>query len=370
MLFTTSKENLNAAVNAVQKAINPKSIIPLYTCIKLDVRDNVAILTGAGLDISIECSIPVQMEKEGSALIPARYFGDIIRRLPDIPITLEHTESMEMTLRYEKSVFTLKTISADDFPSPDEFKGGLDFSISADILKKMVRQSSFAASADDMKGVFTGLLWEINGKELSIVGTDTHRLAWVKGQISNNEIINDDEVKGSFIIPARIAVEISRLIQEESCHVQADNKTVYFAFDHTKINCHMLQGNFPNFRQVIPASFVTEVQVDNKLLRDAADRIALFSTMNDTSSTIHMEIDDGMMSIHSRSDIGFGREEIPVRQEGEDMKISFNSRYITDVFKVIDGDEVNIRLSGQLSAGVMKEKEDESFLYLVLPVKV
>jgi DNA polymerase-3 subunit beta len=234
----------------------------------------------------------------------------------------------------------------------------------------MIRQSSFAASADEMKAVFTGLLWEINGKELSIVGTDTHRLAWVKGQISNNEIINDDEIKGSFIIPARIAIEIARLMQEENCHIQADKNTVFFAFDNIRVNCRVLEGNFPNFRQVIPEKFVTEVQVDSKALRDAADRISLFSTMNDTSSTIHLEIAENVLTIHSRSDIGFGREEIMIRQEGEDINISFNSRYITDVFKVIDGDEVSIQLSGQLSAGVMREKEDEDFLYLVLPVKV
>ena len=370
MRFTTSKDNLNTAVNAVQRAINPKSIIPVYSCIKIDVKDNMAVFTGTGLDVSIECSIPVQTDLEGSALVSAKFFGDIIRKLPDMPITIEHTESMEMAIRYEKSIFTLRTTLSNDFPPFGIFKGGLDFNISAEAIKKLIRQSSFAASPDEVKNVFTGLLWEIDGEDISVIGTDTHRLAWVKGKIKNNEIVNDDEIKGSFIIPSRIASDISRLVQDGVCHVQADNNTVYFTFDNIKINCRILEGVFPNFRQVIPEKFITEIQVENRLLRDAADRIALFSTSNDTSSTINIEINEGVMSIHSRSDIGFGREEFPVEHNGEDISIAFNSRYITDIFKVTDGNEVNLKFSGQLSAGIMRDKEDDDFIYLILPIKV
>lgn len=374
MLFTTSRDNLNAAVNAAQKAINPKSIIQIYSCIKLDVKDNAAVFTGAGLDVSIECTIPVHAEREGNALIPAKYFGDIIRKLPDLPITIEHTDSMELTIKYEKSVFTIKTITPEEFPSLDEFKGGLDFSLTAETLKKLIRQSSFASSSDEMKAVFTGLLWEVNGEELSIVGTDTHRLAWIKGPIKNNDYEKDDdnilEIKGSFIIPSRIAVEISRLIQDDVCHIRADKNTAYFAFDNIKLCCRMMAGTFPDFRQVVPSRFVTSINVNSKALRDAADRISLFSTSSDTSSTIHFEVAGGVLSIHSRSDIGFGREEIMVNHEGEDINISFNSHYITDVFKAIDGESVDIQLSGQLSAGIIREVDDESFLYLILPVKV
>jgi len=366
MLITTSKENLNFAINAAQKAINPKSIIPLYSCIKLEVKDNLAIFTGAGLDISVECSIPVQTEKEGCVLIPSKHFGDIVRRLPDIPIVLEHTESMEMNIRFEKSLFTLKTMSVDGFPPFEAFKGGLDFTVPSELFKKLVRQSSFAASTDELKAVFTGILWEVNGEELSLVGTDTHRLAWARGAINSP----DKDAKGSFIIPARIANEVSRLMQDEACHIQADSNTVFFTFDNIRINARILEGTFPDYRRVIPNQFVTGVHVNNKQLRDATERISLFSVANDASSTIHMDISDSVLSIHSRSDIGFGREEFNVQQEGDDINIAFNSRYITDVFKVIDAEDIDINLSGQLSAGIVREKDDENFLYLVLPVKV
>ena len=366
MLFTTSKENLNNAISAVQKAINPKSIIPVYSCIKIEVSDNIAVFTGAGLDVSIECAIPVQMEREGTALIPARYFGDIVRRLPDIPITLEHSESMEMTIRYEKSIFTLRTMSVDDFPVMDSVHGDLSFSVSAETLKKLIRQSSFAASADELKGVFTGILWEVNDNELSLIGTDTHRLAWSKGLVA----IEKAEAKGSFIIPARITVEIARLIQNDECRIKADKNTVFFAFDNIRINCRMLEGSFPNYRQVIPVRFITTVKADSKVLKDATERISLFAVANETSNTIHLEVAESVLSVHSRSDIGFGREEIQVEHEGDEIQIAFNSRYITDFFKVAEKDNVMILLSGQLSAGIMKDDDDDDFLYLVLPIKV
>ena len=365
MRITTSKENLNTAINAVQRAINPKSIIPLYLCIKLEVKGNTAIFTGIGLDISIECSIPVQTEKEGCALIPSRYFGDIVRRLPDIPITLEHTDSMELSIRYDQSIFTLKTLPADDFPPIAAFSEGQSFSVPAETIIWMIRKSSFAASTDETKAIFTGLLWEINGEELSLVGTDTHRLAWAKGLAQ----VDNQEISTSFIIPAKTAIEISRLIQNDDCHVLFEKNTVLFSFENIRISCQVMKGIFPNYQQVIPDRFITSLYVDNKTLRDATERISLFSSSGDTSSSIHLEITDGTLSLYSQSDIGFGREDFLVEHEGENLTISFNSRYITDVFKVIDGDRISFELTGQLSAGIMKEKDQNDFLYLLLPVK-
>ena len=366
MLFTTAKENLLTAVNAVQRAINQKSIIPTYSCIKIDVREHMAVFMGTGLDISIECTIPVQMEKEGSALVPARYFSDIVRRLPNIPITVEHTASMEMSLRYEKSVFTLRTLPVDDFPLMPSFQDGLSFSISAESLKKLIRQSTFAASPDELKAVFTGILWEIDEDALSLVGTDTHRLAWSKSKF----VTEDPAQKGSFIIPAKITSEIGRLLEQDDCIVQAEKNAVFFAFDNIKMHCRVLEGIFPNYKQVVPQAFQTTIKIDGRILKEAAERISLFAESNDTSNTIQMEAEEGKLSLYSQSDIGFGREEFAIMQEGEAMHIAFNARYITDVFKAIEGEKVSMQLSGQLSAGIIKEEGDPDFLYLVLPVKV
>jgi len=384
MRITTSKESLNTAISVVQRAINQKSIIPLYSCIKLEVRGNVAVFTGTGLDTIIECSIPVQTEREGVALIPARYFGDIVRRLPDIPVTLEHSENLEMTIRYDKSVFTIRTMASDDFPSMEPYRGSLAFSVEPNTFKRLVRQSSFAASTDEMKAVFTGLLWEISGDEVSVVGTDTHRLAWTKGSIvredqgniedskgkENNDAPDDKETNASFIIPARIAAEIARLIQSDDCIIRVEKNTVFFSFDQIKISCRVLEGTFPNYRQVIPGKFVTSIKVDSNLLRDTTERTSLFAASGETSSTIHLDIEDGALSVYSQSDIGFGREEIEVLQDGDNLKIAFNARYLTDVFKVMEGEKTDMQFSGQLSACVMREEGDKNFLYLVLPIKV
>lgn len=366
MLITTSKENLLTGINAVSKAINPKSIIPIYSCIKLEATESSLHFTGASLDMGIQCVIPVQVSREGAAVIPARYFGDIVRRLPDVPITLDLSDPSEMTIKYDRSFFTLKTMTLEDFPTLPVFKEGLDFAVPSEHLKRMVRQTSFAASTDELKAVFTGLLWEIEGKTLRMVGTDTHRLSISQGEIK----IDDAQSKGSFIFPARTAMEISRLIQDEDCRVQVDKNIVYFTFENIKINCRMLEGQFPNYRQVIPSSFKTEIQVDAKEIQDAVERISLFAISGDTSNTIHLEIKEMSLTIHSRSEIGFGKEELAIQQQGEDMKISFNAKYLADVFKVLDTEKVNISFSGPLSAGIVKIPENEDFLYLVLPVRV
>jgi DNA polymerase-3 subunit beta len=299
-------------------------------------------------------------------LVNSRYFSDVVRRLPDVPITLELSDSMELTIRYEKSYITLRTMDAADFPPFPAFKGGLDFQLSSETLKRLVRQTSFTASTDDLKAVFTGLLWEINGEEIGLVGTDTHRLSWSKGAIN----IENKEAKGNFIIPAKIAQEISRLIQDDACHIQAEKNTVFFTFDDIKIYCRVLEGSFPNYRKVIPEQYVTTIQAESKKMRDAVERISLFALSDGDTSTINLEIADSQLIIHSRSDVGFGREEMEIEQSGENLTIAFNSRYINDIFKVTDGDKISIQLSGKLSAGVMKDPSEKDFLYLVLPVRV
>jgi DNA polymerase-3 subunit beta len=178
-------------------------------------------------------------------------------------------------------------------------------------------------------------------------------------------------MNNSFIVPAKTIIEIARLLQDEPCHIQAEKSTVFFSFANIRVFCRVLKGVFPEFRKVIPSKFVSEIQFESRLLRDAAERISLFSSSTDSSSTVNLEFEEDILNIHSRSDIGFGREELKVAHEGEDISISFNSRYLTDVFKMIEGDKtVTMKLSGPLSAGIINEKDDDDFLYLILPVKV
>lgn len=367
MLITTSKENLLAGINAVQRAINAKSIIPVYSCIKLLASGSTLTFTGVSLDMGIQCQIPVQIDQEGTAVIPARYFSDIVRRLPDVPITLDLKDTNEMTIRYEKSFFSLKTMPAEDFPPLPEFKGGTDFFITAETIKTMIRQTAFAASTDEMKAVFTGLLWEVEGNTLRMVGTDTHRLAFSQGTITVN---HSESTHGTFIFSAKTASEISRLIQEEDCRVQVEKNMVFFTFENIKINCRLLEGQFPNYRQVIPSQFKTKIQANAKVLQDSSERISLFALSGDTSNTIHLEITENNLMIHSKSEIGFGKEEIGIEKSGDDLKISFNSRYLTDAFKVLETDLITIEFSGPLSAGVMRIPDNDNFLYLILPVRV
>ncbi|MDR1193300.1 MAG: DNA polymerase III subunit beta [Peptococcaceae bacterium] len=367
MRLITSRENLLTAVNAASKAINPKSIIPVYAHVKLEAKDNNVILTGVNLESSIECAVPAQVEKEGSALIPAKLLGDIVRRLPEVSLTLETKDDAEIILRYENSFFTLRTQPDTDFPSLPSFKGGLEFSVEADALRKLIRQTFFAASLDDAKTIFTGLLWEIAKGELGIIGTDSHRLAWARGPAA----AGDETVEGSFVIPARIASEVARLLQGEPCHIQADQNTVFFSFDQIKITCRLMEGIYPAFRDVIPTDFVTCLKADSRQLSNSIERVSLFAASNEQSSIINFDITDtGVMTLHSRSKEGYGQEEMAVEISGENLEIAFNGRYMSDMLKVTEAEKVEIKLSGKLSAGTMQAENDPLFLYLILPVRV
>ena len=367
MLLTTTKDNLVFAINAALKAINPKSILPFYSCLKIETFQGQAIITGASLEMSVSCSIPVQVEKEGAILVPAKHFGEIIRRLPDTIIELSVTTGEELEIRYENSFFSLKTMSADSFPPLPTFGAGLDFSIEADTMKRMIKQTGFAASVDEIKAVFTGLFWEVEGDSLNIVSTDTHRMALAKGAIENKET----QSKGQFIIPAKTAGEIARLLQDSPCRVQVEKNLVFFSFEQIKIHCRMLEGQFPNYRLVIPSQFSTELVFDVKAFYHCVERISLFALEGESTSSINMDVrENGEVVIHSRSAIGAGRETIFGEMQGATLQIAFNARYLADVFKVTEGESMEMKLSGALTAGIMRVPGEEGFLYLVLPMRV
>ena len=367
MLFTTTKDNLVFAINAALKAINPKSILPFYSCLKIETNQGQAVITGASLEMSISCSIPVQVEKEGAILVPARYFGEIVRKLPDTSIEISVTTGEEVEIRYENSFFSLKTMSADNFPPLPVFGEGLDFSVAPEVMKRMVKQTSFAASVEEVKAIFTGLLWEVDGDALSIVSTDTHRMSLSKGIIENQ----DKQAKGQFVIPAKIAGEIARLLLDSPCRVQVEKNLVFFSFEQIKIHCRMLEGQFPNYRLVIPSQFSTELVFDVKPFYHSVERISLFALDSEVTNSINLDVkENGEIVLHSRSEIGAGRETIKGDIKGDALQIAFNARYLADVFKVTEGERMEMKLSGPLTAGIMRVPGEENFLYLVLPMRV
>ena len=365
MKITATKENLLFGVSAVQKAVNAKNTLPILTCIKLETQGANLSFTATDLDVGIQCDVPVEIIEEGSVVIPARYFTEIVRKLPDSVITLELVHDNELLIQYDHSQLNLKTMPVDEFPKLPEVEGEHKLAIQALKIKQMIKQIVFACSTDEGRPLFTGVLCEIENNEIRMISTDTHRLALKKEYIKN-----DLKNSFSFIVPAKILAEMARLIQddEEICYMSIAKNLATFTISNIQIVCRLFDGQFPNYKQVIPTQYTLKIKTNTKLLQEAVERISLFS-LNNTSNTIQLKVEKNSLTLFSESELGKGYEQIKLESEGDPVEIAFNYRYLLDVFRVLEDETLTIEFTGPLSPGIIRPVESDNFLYLVLPVR-
>lgn len=366
MKITALKDNLLMGVSAVQKAVSTKNTLPILTCIKIEAKNNMLYFFGTDLEMGIQIHVPAEVIFEGVTVVPARHFIEIVRKLPSSLITLHLTGENELSIQYENSQLTLRTLSSADFPALPEVLGDYEIHIQASLFKQMIKQTAFSAGTDEGRPLFTGILFETENDKIRMIATDTHRLALRQGVPKSQP-----ESPQSFIIPAKMLSEIARLIydEEEICRLSLTKNVCVFTISNIVIICRLLDGQFPNYRQVIPNQYKSKVEVKTKSILEAVERISLFTIGSDNSNTIQLSINDTIMTISSQSELGQGYEQLPVENEGEAVIISFNARYLLDAFKTVEAEKVVIEFTGPLSPCIMRPGESENLFYLILPVR-
>lgn len=366
MKITATKENLLSGVSAVQRAVSSKNTLPILNCIKLEAKENRLYFSATDLEIGIQCHVPVDIVLEGVAVVPARYFSEIVRKLPDVSINIALTADNELVIQYEQSQLSLKTLQAGDYPNLPDISGEFEVNFQAKVLKQMIRQTVFSASTDEGRPLFTGVLCEMQDGVMRLIATDTHRLSLRQGIP-----LSQSEGQLSIIIPAKMLSELARLISddEDNCIISMTKNLASFSIANIRIICRLLDGQFPNYRQVIPTQYNSKIKIKTKKLQEAVERISLFTMSNDNSNTIHLRINGSLVIITSQSELGQGYEQIDVENEGDDVEIYFNSRYLLDVFKIIESETMSLEFTGPLSPCIVRPAENNNFIYLVLPVR-
>ncbi|PKM88290.1 MAG: DNA polymerase III subunit beta [Firmicutes bacterium HGW-Firmicutes-12] len=366
MRITATKDNLVLGVTAVQKAVSSKTALPILSCIRIEAKDNFLYFTGTDLDIGIQCYVPVDIISEGIAIVTARHFSEIVRRLPDVPIEIHHNNENEITIKYEDSQLVIKTLQDNDYPNFPEVIGENKIQVKAAVLRNMIKQTTFAAGNDEGRPLFTGILFEYEEKIIRLIATDTHRLALRQGTVENN--ITET---GSCIIPAKILNELARLMHDDDdiCLINITKNLISFKIANILIISRLLEGQFPNYRQVIPNKYNLKIKTRSKKFQESVERISLFTALNDNSNTLQIQINENMLVISSQSELGQGYEQLSIDAVGEPVNIAFNARYLLDAFKVIDADIISIEFTGPLSPCIIRPAESENFICLLLPVR-
>lgn len=365
MKIVCSTETLSQACQNVQRAVSTKTSIPAIEGILLKAENGRLYLTGYDLEVGINTSIEAKVEQDGSIILNARYLCDIIRRLPDEEVEIEADARQLCYIRSGETNYSLNGISAEEYPELPSVTGGAPVIIDQGILKNMIRQTIFAVADNNSNVVYTGIKFEIEKNQIKLIAVDGVRLA-----IRTEEIDYDGE-ELSFIVPGKTLSEVMKLIDEEDADVSlgVGKRHIVFEVNGYSIVSRLLEGEFLDYKSAVPASFATTVRVSTKTLMSSIDRTSLLIT-DRLKSPVRCIFDDNTIKISSITSLGTANDKISAQIDGERIEIGFNNRFLIEALRVCDTDEVLIKLNSPVSPIIILPPEGESFLFLVLPVRL
>lgn len=365
MKIFCSKDALLTGVNTVQKAVSNKNTLPVLQGIFIKAENNALIFEATDMEIGIRCVVPAQIEREGMVVLPARIFSEIVRKLPDATIELEQRED-SINIHYYQSDIVLKGFDPEEFPLLPDLYDAVSFNLPITLFKTMIRQTVFACAVEENRPVFTGTLLQIEGSNIRLVGTDTHRLAF---RIS--EIESPEDLKFYGVIPAKTMSEIYRLLRDEDeiLTIRFNQSQVSFQFGSVHLLSRLIDGQYPNYKQVIPQSCQTKVLLSTKSFSDSVERASLLARDSSHSNIVRLSVEEERLWIDQASEIGKISEQMDIKMEGTEVKVAFNAKFLLDVLKIIDSEEILIELSGPYGPGIIRPFNDPNYLYLVLPVR-
>ena len=365
MKFSCEKALLQSAISITSRAVSPKSSIPALEGILLEAGD-ILRLTGYNLETGIRTEVPAQVDRKGSLVLSARLFGEIIRKLPDDIISFSADGCM-VNIKCGMSEFNIMGIDPEEFPDLPSVDQENAFNIMQKKLKSMISQTLFAVSDNESRPVHTGSLFEINEDELTVVSVDGYRLALRREAIERKVGENF-----SFVVPGSALGEVEKICTdcEELATVTQGARHIMFQIGQTMLVSRRLEGEFLNYRQSIPRTNSIKVVGETRELLTTIDRVSLIINENN-KSPLRCIFDDGILRISTRTAIGDAADRCSIIGDGKGLEIGFNNRYLMDALKAAPAQRVRLELQTGVSPCVILPSEgEESFLYMVLPVRL
>ena len=383
MEIVCNQNELNNAIQLVSKAVASRPTHPILANILLtaDQGTNKISLTGFDLNLGIQTSFDATVKNSGAITIPSKLLSEIVNKLPsETPVSLEVDENSDnILIKSDRGSFNIKGIPSDDYPNLPFVESGTSLNIDPSSFLKALKLTIFASSNDDSKQLLTGVNFTFKQKYLESASTDGHRLAVVlivnEDNIEDNENLAPNEDNLSVTIPTRSLREIEKLVSlkstENSIKLFYDKGQVVFISSNQIITTRTLEGNYPNYSQLIPDSFSKLFTFNTKNLTEALERIAILADQQ--SSVVKIKLDQNDLALISADaqDIGSANESIPVSYSGDKFEIAFNVRYLLEGLKVISCENVVLKCNLSTTPAVFVPEDNiHSFTYLVMPVQV
>lgn len=364
MIFICEKQKLQEGISIVQKAITGKSTMSVLEGIYINANKDGLTLIGSDMDVSIETKVNADVINEGSIVIDAKIFGEIIRKLPNSEIKIETMDNDTVQITCEKSVFNVVYMNADEFPELPSLNENMKVEVPQNILKNMIKCTSFAIAQDETRPILQGILFEVKDRSLNLVALDGYRLA-----IKSEYLDSDFDIE--IVIPGKTLNEVSKILEDVNDLVQITftNNHILFNLNKTRIISRLLEGKFVNYKSLLPEEHKLLITVKKQDLQNGIERASLMAK-DGNNNLVKLEVQDEALVITSNSQLGKVREEVGINLQGDKIQIAFNSRYLIDVLKNFEEEEVVMEMTSSVSPCIIKAKEADNYKYLVLPVRL
>ncbi|WP_024614017.1 DNA polymerase III subunit beta [Clostridium sp. Ade.TY] len=364
MIFICEKQKLQEGISIVQKAITGKSTMSVLEGIYINANKEGLTLIGSDMDVSIETKVEADVINEGSIVIDAKIFGEIIRKLPNSDIKIETMDNDTVQITCEKSVFNVVYMGSDEFPELPSLNENMQIEVPQNILKNMIKCTSFATAQDETRPILQGVLFEVKERTLNLVALDGYRLA-----IRSEYLDTDFDIE--IVIPGKTLNEVSKILEDVNDLVQITftNNHILFNLNKTRIISRLLEGKFVNYKSLLPEEHKLLVTVKKQDLQNGIERASLMAK-DGNNNLIKLDVQDDALIITSNSQLGKVREEVFINLQGDKIQIAFNSRYLIDVLKNFEDEEVVMEMTSSVSPCIIKAKDADNYKYLVLPVRL
>lgn len=376
MFFTIEKTNLVQALLHVNKAVSSKNTIPILTGIKFEIDEKGLTLTGSDSDISIQVNIPcffnekeiIKVINSGKIVLP-KYIVDIVKKLPTDKIEFELVDQFTLTIKSGMSEFKLNGFDADEYPDLPVINEEKILSVDCNLLRSMIKQTIFSISSNESRPILSGVLLNFENEILKFISTDSHRLAIKEINVDN---LKDLELS-NIVIPGKSLNELYKILEDYNIYIDitvTDNQ-ILFKLDNLLFLSRLIDGTYPNISKIIPNNSKTNIVLNNNDLLSAIERASLIAKEVKNNVVKLTTLEDNLIEISSiMMETGKVKELIKVKEiSGEPVKISFNSKFLLDVLKVIDSDDISIDFTGALSPFVIRPTDSDKMLHLILPIR-
>jgi len=373
--ITCKQQDLSRGLSIVSHAVSNRSTLPILANILLATDNGRLKLSATNLEIGINCWVDAQIHEEGTTTVPAKLLTDFVNSLPQAAVDITvPDDSNKVNIKSEGSDTNIKGMDASEFPLIPSAEGGeTPVIMDAATLKEMIAEVAIAAADDESRPIFTGVLVQVGGEKVTFAAADSFRLA-----VRTSPLPGDDATRGDIIVPARTMIELARVLPSEGAVqmiVTPNRSQVLFHTETIDLVSRLIEGNFPNFRQIIPKEHSTRAVVETKAFAARVKQAAIFA--RDSSNITRIKInggdssglEPGTVTIEATAeDLGDNVSVLNAAVDGPEQQIIFNVRYLADVLSVIDTPEVAIEVNAATKPGVIRPVGPADYTYVIMPM--